>query len=168
MALSFEPARPRASTASRRLRTAADRVRTTGRIRTANRIRAPGHVATAGFRIRRIDSSMNLRSHYEQAVRDLRRRAAHMQSEGAPAETIARAVHAERRRLVSLFREQTPEPYRTRIRERTQRVYGDELGPTIEFLRAKGRSWEAITESAMRPGRLIEPGDARDAEPDGE
>jgi len=99
---------------------------------------------------------MNLRSRYEHAVRDLCKRATEMQRDGASAETIARAMHAERRRLASLFKEQTPEPYRTLIYERTVRVYGNEFGPTIEFLRASGKSWEATIEGATRPGSSIE------------
>jgi len=94
----------------------------------------------------------NLRLRYETAVRDLRERVAALRRDGVPAEAIAREVHAERRRLAAHFKALTPEPYRTRIYERTVRVYGNELGPSIEFLRAKGRSWEAIIESAMRPG----------------
>jgi polyribonucleotide nucleotidyltransferase len=96
--------------------------------------------------------SMTLRSRYEQAVRGLHKRVAEMRRDGASTEIIARAVHAERRRLAALFKDLTPEPYRTRIYERTVRAYGSEAGPSIEFLRAKGKSWEAIIESAMRPG----------------
>ena len=99
-----------------------------------------------------------LRSRYEQAVRGLRGRANEMQSNGAGAEAIARAMHAERIRLASSFRQQTPEPYRTRLYERTARVYGNESGPTIESLRAAGKSWEEIAEGAMRPGPVPELG----------
>ncbi|MXP65530.1 cell wall-binding protein [Roseomonas sp. M0104] len=104
---------------------------------------------------------MTLRSRYEQAVRDLHARADKMRRAGASTEAIARALHAERRRLAARFKELTPEPYRTRIDERTVRVYGSAGGPSIEFLRAKGKSWEAIIESAMRPGRPIGPASER-------
>lgn len=96
---------------------------------------------------------MDIRALYETAVRDLRARAVEMRRDGVPAEAIARELHAERRRLAATFKALTPEPYRTRIYERTVRVYGNELGPSIEFLRAQGKTWEAIIESAMRPGR---------------
>jgi hypothetical protein len=33
-----------------------------------------------------------------------------------------------------------------------RRHHGDPLGPTIDWLRAQGKSWEEIIESAMRPG----------------
>lgn len=108
--------------------------------------------------------STDLRSRYEQAVRDLHERVAEMRRDGASAEIIARTVHAERRRLAAHFKHLTPEPYRTRIRERTVRVYGSADGPSIEFLRAWGKSWEAIIESAMRPGPPVglERADERD------
>ncbi len=109
---------------------------------------------------------MNLRSRYEKAVRALHERAAEMRRDGTSVEAIARAVHAERRRLAARFKELTPEPYRTRIYERTVEVYGSEYGPSIEFLRAKGKSWEAIIESATRPGAPVvptsEPADGQD------
>ncbi|OAS25992.1 hypothetical protein [Methylobacterium platani] len=95
---------------------------------------------------------MNIRASYETAVRNLCGRVAEMKRDGVPAETIARDVHAERLRLAAHFKALTPEPYRTRIYERTVRVYGNDLGPSIEFLREQGKSWEAIIESAMRPG----------------
>jgi hypothetical protein len=105
-----------------------------------------------GFFAFEIVQSMNLRSRYEQAVRELRARAQAMQREGLAAEAIARSLHAERIRLASHFKELTPEPYRSRIYERTLQVYGNEFGPSIEFLRASGKSWEAIIDSATRPG----------------
>jgi len=43
-------------------------------------------------------------------------------------------MHAARRQLCQVFKEQTPEPQRTRIFERTRAVYGDPLGPSVEFL----------------------------------
>ncbi|WP_267356486.1 MULTISPECIES: cell wall-binding protein [unclassified Methylobacterium] len=95
---------------------------------------------------------MNLRASYEQAVRRLEERAVQMRRDGASSETIARAIHAERLRLSTRFKALTPEPYQSRIRERTIRVYGNENGPSIEFLRAKGKSWDAIIESATRAG----------------
>lgn len=95
---------------------------------------------------------MNLRARYETAVTALRERVAALRRDGVPAEAIAHAVHAERLRLAAHFKALTPEPIRSRIVERTVRVYGNELGPSIAFLRARGKSWEAIIESATRPG----------------
>jgi hypothetical protein len=96
-----------------------------------------------------------LRLQYEQAVFGLRTRVAAMRSEGAPSEDIARAVHAERRRLAATFKELTLEPLRSRLYDRTCVVYGDPLGPTIERLRAQGKSWDDIIDSATRPGKAV-------------
>lgn len=38
------------------------------------------------------------------------------------------------------------------ICERNLQRYGDKLGPTIEWLRERGKSWEQIIDSAIRPG----------------
>ena len=101
------------------------------------------------------------RARYEALVRDLARRATAMRRAGVDLETIARTLHAERRALSTRFKEITPEPLRTVIHDRTVAVYGDPLGPTIEFLRAQGRSWDEIIDGATRPGPL--PGSSTDA-----
>jgi hypothetical protein len=96
-----------------------------------------------------------LRAQYEASVRALRAVAEVMRGQGVSSEAIARALHAERRRLAGVFKDRTPEPMRTRIYDRTLAVYGDPLGPKIEDLRAKGKSWDAIIESATQPGRPV-------------
>ena len=93
-----------------------------------------------------------LRSCYEAAVVALCAQVAAMRGDGASPETIARAVHAERRLLTIAFKEVTPEPWRSRIHTRTLAAYGDPIGPTIENLRARGKSWDDIIASATRPG----------------
>jgi hypothetical protein len=93
-----------------------------------------------------------LRLEYEACVMALRGRADAMRRNGLPPEVIARAMHADRRRLAQTFKERTPEPLRTRVYDRTLAVYGDPLGPSLEDLRAKGKSWNDIIESAARPG----------------
>jgi len=75
-----------------------------------------------------------------------------MRGDGVSSEAIARAVHAERRRLAATFKELTPEPLRSRIYARTRAVYGDSLGPTIESLREQNKSWDDIIDGATRPG----------------
>lgn len=50
------------------------------------------------------------------------------------------------------YKDLTPPAERQRIYARNIEVYGDPLGPTIDFLRAQGRSWEDIVQSAVRPG----------------
>jgi hypothetical protein len=97
----------------------------------------------------------HLRSRYEVAVLALRARVAAMRGDGASAETIARAVRAERRRLTATFKELTPEPWRSWIQSRTLTVYGDSVGPTIEGLRVRGKSWDDIIDNATRPGSRL-------------
>ncbi len=94
----------------------------------------------------------DLRSRYEAAVLALRAWVAALRDEGRSSEVIARAVHAERARLAATFKALTPEPLRSRIRTRTLAVYGNSIGPTIESLRARGKSWDDIIDSATRPG----------------
>jgi len=95
-----------------------------------------------------------MRQDYEAAVRALRDRVDELRAEGRPAEAVARTAHAERRALAARFKEATPEPLRTALYQRTAHVYGDRLGPTIDFLRARGKSWDEIAEAATRPGSV--------------
>lgn len=101
------------------------------------------------------------RDRYEALVRELAQRAEALRREGVDSETIARILHAERRSLSTQFKEITPEPLRTVIHDRTVAVYGDPLGPTIEFLREQGKSWDEIIDGATRHGPL--PGSLPDA-----
>jgi hypothetical protein len=96
-----------------------------------------------------------LRSRYETAVLGLRVQVAAMRGDAASSEAIARAVHAERRRLTAAFKELTPEPWRSRIYARTLTAYGDPVGPSIETLRARGKTWDDIIDSATRPGSRL-------------
>ena len=95
---------------------------------------------------------MDLRSRYEQAVRALSGEVDALRREGRSEEAIARTVHGKRRQLATDYKALTPEPYRSRIAARTLRVYGSADGPSIAFLRARGKSWAAIIEGATRPG----------------
>lgn len=94
----------------------------------------------------------DLRTRYEDCVRALRLKAEAMREYGVAAETIARTLHAARRQLAAEFKARTPEPLRSRIQDRTTAIYGDPNGPGIEALRARGKSWEDIIDSACRPG----------------
>jgi len=96
----------------------------------------------------------DLRSAYERKVQTLAEMAMDMRRRGLEAETIARAVHAERLAIARAFKDITPEPLRTRIQARTIAQYGNPAGPSIDFLRAAGKSWDDIIDSASRPGSL--------------
>jgi len=75
-----------------------------------------------------------------------------MRAAGSSPETIARTLHAERRALGVRYKDMTPEQLRQQIYQRNMEKYGDPLGPSVEWLRARGKSWEDIIESASRTG----------------
>lgn len=95
-----------------------------------------------------------LMQRYEVTVRGLRRIVERMEREGADQEAIARAAHAERLAIAMTFKDLTAEPLRSALIERTVATYGNPAGPSIEFLRERGKSWGDIIESAIRPGPL--------------
>ena len=66
-------------------------------------------------------------------------------------ETVARHVSGLRREIGREIKDRTPVELRLDIYERNLVDYNDEFGPTIEFLRAKGKSWDQIIQSAARP-----------------
>jgi RHS repeat-associated protein len=92
------------------------------------------------------------REAYKAEVRALTTKVAEMRAAGRSVEQIAIEVHAERRALGIKYKDITPPELLKRILERNVRDYGDELGPTIKWLRDRGKTWEQIIESASRPG----------------
>lgn len=93
-----------------------------------------------------------LRQAYEAEVRTLAEKAAQMKASGRSVEQIAIELHAERRALGVKYKDVTPPEILQKVLERNLRKYGDELGPSIEWLRKQGKSWQDIIESASRPG----------------
>jgi len=57
-----------------------------------------------------------------------------------------------RRDLGIKYKHLTPPDLLATIYRRNLIKYGDQLGPTIDYLRRQGKSWEDIIESASRPG----------------
>ena len=76
-----------------------------------------------------------------------------MRDAGMSSEQIARSLHAERRALGEKFKGLTPHGKLGEIYERNLKLYGDRLGPSVDWLRNAGKSWDDIIESASRPGR---------------
>ena len=93
-----------------------------------------------------------LRGRYVAEVAGLAGRVPVLRAAGASSEQIARELHAARRSLGVTYKKITPLIPRLRIYVRNYRKYGDRLGPTIDHLVAKGKSWEDIIESASRAG----------------
>ncbi|RJL00688.1 cell wall-binding protein [Paracoccus siganidrum] len=76
-----------------------------------------------------------------------------MRAEGKSPEEIARTLHADRRNLGIKYKNLTPPEKLQEIYARNLERYGDELGPTIDYLRnARKKTWEQIIESASRAG----------------
>ena len=71
---------------------------------------------------------------------------------GKSKETIARELHKARRLLGVKYKDATPSDLREFIYRMNKKDYGDELGPTIEWLISKDKNWDDIIESASRPG----------------
>jgi RHS repeat-associated protein len=94
-----------------------------------------------------------LRQQYVEAVTALRSNILPtMREAGMSSEQIARALHAERRALGEKFKNLTPPQKLQEVYERNLKRYGDRLGPSIEWLRKQGKSWEDIIESATKTG----------------
>lgn len=93
-----------------------------------------------------------LRLQYEKEVLKLKEKAIKLKEIGRPDEEIARTLHAERRALGVKFKNITPQELLEKIYQRNLEKYGDPLGPSIDFLRSRGKTWTQIIESACRPG----------------
>jgi filamentous hemagglutinin len=94
----------------------------------------------------------DLRSEYENAVSALRQAADARLASGCSEEDVAHWVVAERNLIKETYRRLTPAPLLARIVARTETLYGRPDGPTVEDLRASGRSWTGIIDSATRAG----------------
>lgn len=76
----------------------------------------------------------------------------YMRLGGLGEEQAARALHAWRRGIGREFKGRTSPAMQAEISKRNRRLYGDPLGPSVEYLRAQGKSWRQIAEGAARPG----------------
>ena len=95
---------------------------------------------------------VKLRQQYVDAVTGLANKVPQMRRAGMSSEQIARALHAERRALGVKYKDITDPKLLQQIYQRILKKYGDKLGPSIEWLRKQGKSWDDIIESASRPG----------------
>jgi hypothetical protein len=101
-----------------------------------------------------IPAESDLRADYERLVRELSTDAMELRHMSLAPEAIARHLHVARRALAAKFKAMTPEPTRRLLCNRTMHLYGDCDGPTIDYLRAQGKTWDQIIESAARPGQM--------------
>jgi hypothetical protein len=93
-----------------------------------------------------------LRQAYISEVEALKDTAAQLRAAGKTPEEIARTLHQMRRDIGIKYKDLTPADKQAEIHVRNLEKYGDKLGPTIDYLRGKGKTWEEIIESASRSG----------------
>ena len=93
-----------------------------------------------------------LRLQYEAEVRALRPRVRELRLAGLDAEGVARALSAERDAVKMKYRNFTPPDMLAKINTRNLRLYANELGPTVDYLREQGKAWWRIIRGATRPG----------------
>lgn len=93
-----------------------------------------------------------LRTAYTEEVGQLKNLGEQMRLEGESPENIARKLHQMRRDLGVKYKNLTPPDKLKEIHIRNTEKYGDELGPTVDWLRGRGKTWEQIIESSSRPG----------------
>ncbi|WP_395702214.1 peptidoglycan-binding protein [Aquabacterium sp.] len=93
-----------------------------------------------------------LRQAYVDEVARLRSKGQAMLDAGQSPEEVARALHAERRAIGEKYKSLTPPEKLAEIYQRNLDRYGDKLGPTVDWLREQGKTWEQIIESAGRAG----------------
>ena len=93
-----------------------------------------------------------VRDGYLREVAGLADKAAAMLASGLSEEAVARAVHAERRALGEKYKVLTSPARRRQLYRWNLERYGDPHGPTVESLRAGGKSWADIIVSSARAG----------------
>ena len=93
-----------------------------------------------------------LRLKYEAEVAALREVVSEKLRSGGSEEAVARWVVGERNALKDKYRNLTPAPVMARIVARTMQRYGSMTGPSVDELRANGKSWAEIIDSATRAG----------------
>jgi hypothetical protein len=99
-----------------------------------------------------VRTGSKLRQQYVDEVLALKDKIPTLEKAGMTKEEIAKILYSERNALKIKYRKLTPAKRLEEIENRCLNVYGNKLGPTIEQLRAKGKTWEQIIESATRPG----------------
>ena len=93
-----------------------------------------------------------LRQRYVDEVAELKDLGNTVRTAGSSPEDTARMLHRMRRELGIQYKQLTPPDKLAEITARNTRKYGDPLGPSVDWLRARGKSWQEIIESASRSG----------------
>lgn len=119
-----------------------------GQVREAILLSGAAELAAAGRGIAATGGAKGvlppLRQAYVNEVKALEDVALNMRAASASPEQVARQLHQMRRDLGVQYKDLTPAPQLEVIYARNLEKYGDKLGPTVDWLRAKGKSWEQI------------------------
>ena len=94
-----------------------------------------------------------LRQRYEAEVRALADLHTDLTAAGVEIEQVARELHKRRRAIGLRYKLRTPvrgKQGQIAIYRRNLRRYGNPFGPSVVWLRRRGRTWEEICESASR------------------
>jgi len=98
------------------------------------------------------ESTTLTRAAYVEEVEGLKDFANSARAAGQDAEATARMVSEDRNALKIKYRELSPPDFVQKAEARNIQKYGNPLGPTVDQLRAQGKSWEQIIDAAARAG----------------
>ncbi len=99
-----------------------------------------------------------LRQNYIREVWSLEKKGQELLKSGKTSEEVAKILSLDRRNLGVIYKDMTSPEHLEIIHKQNLLDYDDKLGPTMEFLRKNGKSWEQIIESAAKPGGRDIPG----------
>ncbi|MEM1026511.1 MAG: LamG-like jellyroll fold domain-containing protein [Planctomycetota bacterium] len=109
--------------------------------------------AAGAARVAHVAKLKHIRSSYVREVEGLADLGYSARAAGSTGEATARLLNAERNALKVKYRAKTPASLVKEMEARNLRKYGDPLGPSIDYFRSKGRSWESIIDSASKPAK---------------
>lgn len=92
------------------------------------------------------------RANYEAEVSGIKDQAQNMLEDGYSDDDVAEWAVNERREIGVRYKNLTPPGMREEIYARNVELYGDPLGPNIDFYREQGYTNNEIIDSASRPG----------------
>ena len=98
------------------------------------------------------ESTTLTRAAYVEEVEGLKDFANSARAAGQDAEATARMVSADRNALKVKYRELSPPDFVQQAEARNIQKYGNPLGPTVDQLRAQGKTWDQIIDAAARAG----------------
>jgi hypothetical protein len=97
-----------------------------------------------------------LRQAYENEVTNLSKIAKTLAVQGKSDEEIARQLSQMRRDLGVKYKDLSPQLLKEHIYDVNLERYKDPLGPTIEYLRNKGKSWDEIIVGSCKPNSDVD------------